>query len=215
MRRVVEGAIARELVDFDRRMTADQRGFWAGAKERAIQLQTSTLIARAFQFVVALSFLFGWLVVIGVFDRTDYWSTVSRIGIPATAFVLGSYVVFKAGRRVARVELESLNRDRVSAEIATQMPRPLLQEVSRSRRIDLPYGHHYFSAFERLAEMGVFEIIPENSLEKGKKSVSFELTPFGTEVWDLALAGADRQHDSHWENVAKHDGDGGGSERSG
>lgn len=117
-RGVVKIAIARELVDFDRRMVADQRGVWTGFKERVAQRPiphlTLEIVAR----------IGGYLAVIG--GAFNAVVAVVNSGGSAAAFLAatsilvisvgGGYLCFQIASHVKEGAVE-LKRDRVAAWI--------------------------------------------------------------------------------------------------
>ncbi len=185
LEKVVEGAIARELVDFDRRLAADQRGIWAGAKERLAQLRGETLatVIGAIACVAGLA--------IGLAEA-DSWPVAAY----TVALAAGTGIaLFTTVRVTSKDERASLNRDRAVAEIKAHFPRVLMQEVSEVGEFSISSGDYRLKLAERLADMGIFEkvIVPRESVDE-EQLFSFVLTPEGKQLWDSALADVERQH---------------------
>lgn len=185
LEKVVEGAIARELVDFDRRLAADQRGIWAGIKERFAQLRGETL-ATAFAATACVGAL-----VFSLFEADSWGAAIASV----TTFFLTASTLYVAVRVTSKDERSSLNRDRAVAEIKAHFPRLLMQEVSEDGFFSISSGDYRLKLADRLADMGIFEkvIIPREPVDE-EQLFSFVLTPEGKQVWDLALADVERQH---------------------
>nr|WP_064572069.1 hypothetical protein [Gordonia sp. LAM0048] len=195
----MEGAIARELVDFDRRLAADQRGIWAGIKERFAQLRGET-VATAFAGAACVAAL--------VFSLSESNSWMDAIA-SVTTFLATGLVLYVTVRVTSKDVRSSLNRDRAVAEIKAHFPRLLMQEVAEDGFFSISSGDYRLKLAERLADMGIFEkeIIPRRPVDE-EQLFSFVLTPEGKLVWDSALADVERQHSAllgHFDE----DGDGG------
>ncbi|MCG7635321.1 hypothetical protein MHN80_23690 [Gordonia McavH-238-E] len=200
-RNVVESAIARELVDFDRRLAADQRGFWAGARERVAQFEWPLV-----SLVAAAVFSVGTLIAALV---DPGWRVVA---VTALTFLAVSVAIFLAARIAFKAERLGLSRDRASAEISAHFPREFMQEVGKNGIMLAQRANYLFSVAEKLTDMGVFEreVAVENSDEPSLQVERFTLTPFGRRVWDWTLAEAERQHVAKWTDLAGENGEGDG-----
>ncbi len=208
-RKVVEGAIARELVDFDRRLAADQRGFWAGIKERLaqIQRQKAALVAAGVIGVALPTVLFvfaGW---------------GSKVGLWASALAgLGTVLGAIGAMFAVQEERKSLNVDRAAAEISAHFSRAYIQALSLLGKLDLHETTYASSVFGRLIDMGVFERADIKG-PNGELSIRLVLTPEGRKALDSALAQAEVQNAAKWADVAKENGaegdDGPGREEPG
>lgn len=191
---VVEGAIARELVDFDRRLAADQRGLWAGIRERLAQLRSETVVT----VIGGVGALAAYAT--GLMEQVDSWGT-AIIGL--TTILVSSIGLFAAVRASLKSERSSLNSDRATAEIKAHFPRLLLQEVSRDGELSISSGDYRLKLAERLADMGIFEkvIVPREPVAK-EQLFTFVLTEDGKRVWNSAFADLEREHLAHWEDIA-------------
>lgn len=183
-RNVVEAAIVRELVDFDRRVAADQRGFWAGVRERFVQfggpISALLLIVAC---VVALPFLFL------EFLRDEYnrsWLTV----ISAAASIVGIAVGLFVSQRSFRTERKSLNLDRAAAYITATFARAVIQDLASrdvlsSKDVEGILGE----SAPRLEAMGV--------VESDGGSGDLHVTPFGKDAINLGLRNANLRYFAH------------------
>ena len=180
---VVEAAIARELVDFDRRVAADQKGFWAGIKERVAQVgstRTAVLVPAVTVIAIAVSALVSdtsWVPT----ATTALGALVASLGVAVTVFF------------ASRVERESLTLDRAAAHITATFPRAGIQFLA-SRDVfspeDVKSGIR--DAAERLEAMGVFT---------SDGSAGLRVTPFGKKAIELSLSEVDRQYFANMADV--------------
>ncbi|MCR5977485.1 hypothetical protein GDN83_06995 [Gordonia jinghuaiqii] len=192
-RRVVEAAIARELVDFDRRVAADQRGLWAGIRERIAQYSHLTIPVFGFGGAVT-----AFVVVVLDGESTDgkYAATVAMAA--ALSALVGVIVSAVAGLLTKRPKKE-LSMERVSAQIRATLPRMALQDVVFNSPFTTRPGEYHYEVGERLEQLGVM------SRADGPTggSVVFSATQFGRNALKKSLEQADREHIAHWESVAR------------
>ncbi|MCK0515957.1 MULTISPECIES: hypothetical protein [Actinomycetes] len=171
---VVEAAIARELVDFDRRVAADQKGFWAGTKERVAQVSSAGAVLLVTTAVAVAIVAFAILIEVS-------W-------LPVAGAILGSLFGVGVSTGIyfaSRVERESLTLDRAAAHIIATFPRVGIQFLA-SRDVFYPEDvkSGIRDAAERLEAMGVFT---------SDGSAGFRVTPFGKKAIELSLSEVDRQ----------------------
>ena len=178
IRNVVQKAIARELVDFDRRLAADQRGFWAGVRERVAQ--------RGGVQIVTIVLLTGVLAAVTTsLVNPDMWSKTVTLVIICVSVA----VILIAGRIVLKGERRQLNRERAAVEITSQFSRAQLHSLLINECVDCSRGDYHFKVAEKLADMGVFDRgYPVGSAEQPDLQVyRFDLTQFGKEAVAEAL----------------------------
>ncbi|WP_084835676.1 hypothetical protein [Williamsia sp. 1138] len=176
-RKVVEAAIARELVDFDRRVAADQRGFWAGVQERFVQVGgTNATLGMSALALIPLT--------IGVVTiaRNDSWSVFPALIIN---FALTISIVF-GGFAAFRAERKSLKLDRVAAHIDATFPRAAIQHLASQDVLAQDFPENFNDAVARLRAMGVFE--------SDDSSTGLRVTPFGKHAIRKSLRIADRRY---------------------
>lgn len=177
--KVVEAAIARELVDFDRRVAADQKGFWAGVRERIAQLSgpNEALVASLIAVIAALT------VSVAAVVNND-----SLEVLPAVIVIfLGAIGGIFGGFSSSRAERKSLALDRVAAYITATFPRAGIQFLaSRDVIPSHDLGTGFGEAVTRLKAMGVFT--------SDGSSTGLRVTPFGKEAIRQSLRRADLQY---------------------
>lgn len=188
-RKVVEAAIARELIDFDRRVAADQRGFWAGARERFAQFSGISWTIPV-GFVLAGSAAAIVVSAITHEPLNQSWALIPGIIVSLLAAVIGALIAYRA----SRTERQTLNLDRAAAYITATFARVVIQDLA-SRDVFSPEEVQGVigDAATRLEAMGVFESDGRSGLR---------VTPFGKKAIELSLREVDRQHIAHWANVA-------------
>lgn len=174
---VVEAAIARELVDFDRRVAADQRGFWAGVKERSAQLgaTTETIMLSA---VAVL----GLTICVTTIVKNNSWDVLPPAIVTFVAAIGGVFGGFSS----FRAERKSLKLDRVAAHIDATFPRAAIQHLAAQDVLPQDFRARYEDAVVRLRAMGVFE--------SDGDSGDLRVTPFGREAINLSRRIADRRY---------------------
>ena len=184
--KVVEAAIARELVDFDRRVAADQKGFWAGARERFAQFGGTIEVSIGF---VLFAMMLTVIVTHEDNDDTSPWAFVLIVAAVIVAGV-GLIVRFSLFRAVRK----SLRLDRAAAHISATFPRTGIQLLA-SQDVIPPQdiGAEFGEAAARLKTLGVYK--------SDGSSTGLRLTPFGKEAIQLSLRNADRQHFAHMADV--------------
>lgn len=178
---VVEAAIARELVDFDRRVAADQKGFWSGLKERIAQVGS---VGTGFFLSAVAAIAIVVLAISGAFWGPAAATTLGALAIGWVA--IGVAVASAAGALIAsRDERESLTLDRAAAHIAATFPRVGIQFLA-SRDVFYPEDvkSGIRDAADRLEAMGVFT---------SDGSAGLRVTPFGKKAIELSLSEVDRQ----------------------
>ncbi|MCZ4553672.1 hypothetical protein [Gordonia rubripertincta] len=179
-RNVVEAAIARELVDFDRRVAADQRGFWAGVKERLVQVNGTTGIQVATTLVFSA---LGMVVATVVLDDT---TLLVPIFAAATLLSLGGTVFIRFSS-----ERKYLNMDRVSAQITATFSRDDIRRLASKPLLPEMIKAIVGDSAASLTAMGVI------TTEGGY----LHLTPFGRAAIQQSLHNADRQHYAYLADV--------------
>ena len=176
-RKVVGAAIARELVDFDRRVAADQRGFWAGVKERFVQVGGTTVT-----LVMSALALIPLTISVVTVAKNDSWNIFPAVIVN---FALTISIIF-GGFASFRSERKSLKLDRVAAHIDATFPRAAIQHLAAQDVLPREFRAHYGDAVARLRAMGVFE--------SDDSSTVLRVTPFGKEAIRLSGRIADRRY---------------------
>lgn len=185
--RVVRAAIARELVDFDRRLAADQKGVWAGLRERIAQFGTMTLA------IILLTLSVGVVSVITYSVSTEpHWGVLGGAGSALVAILL-TFVSYRESRRTLRV-------DRAAALVLEALPRVALQEFVLNGSISIARADFLFDQAERLESAG---ILTRLDAVGEYEAIAFAATPFGKGVLEQSLREADRQHVEKWESIAR------------
>lgn len=116
---VVVGAIARELVAFDRRLKADQLGFWAHWRERA--LERGDLMGGFLGFAVAVTVALGLPRITGADGGDQGLPALSSAALTAGG-IAAAMALLSLGQRFVRKE-----RDRELAD-ADAAARTVLRE---------------------------------------------------------------------------------------
>lgn len=180
---VVEAAIVRELVDFDRRVAADQKGFWAGVRERFAQFGGPAL------FLVALVLCTGGLLVVLVAVLQDVKNNLLPV-LPAMIATVVVIIGLFGGFRSSRTERKSLNLDRAAAYISATFARAAIQDLaSRELLSSQDVEEIVGEAAPRLERMGVFE--------SDSSSGGLRVTPFGTDAINRSLRNANLRYFAH------------------
>lgn len=193
--KVVESAIARELVDFDRRLATDQLGLRKAIAERIRQRSADW---DSFVFMLAGACLLLWIVV-----------TLATYGIDSelkpyvsAAISVGCIALVGEGflrRQRHSTKKGSLSWDRAAAEVRAVVPRVLLQQIARDDGFSpADFDSDSMRVADRLSSAGVFN----DSIARGGSAESYSLTNMGREIVKSVLADMDRQHIAHWRDIA-------------
>lgn len=203
--KVVESAIARELVDFDRRLAADQRGFWKGTAERIRQGSAT----GGWPFLVFILFITCFMVLVWLFAAVYGLDTRPPSLVVAAILAVGGVAATSLRDYFSRRERKStkpgsLNRERAAAEVRTVFPRVKLQQILKDGGFVAEFDSDNFWVANRLTSMGVFKEFPLG----GGGGMFYSLTDAGREILESVLADMDRQHVEKWANIAKENSEG-------
>ena len=185
-KRVVEAAIARELVDFDRRIAADQRGFWAGVRERAIQRPNVTLLRVSVIYAVTILTLYSFGFRPGRLLRPitkDLDNELLKAAIlfgGALLFLIVGVVLTICTVKLLRGNREfyKLRVDRAAAELGAKLAPEHIRLLTNTRRIAEGKASERREQFEVLVPLGVLV---------RRDPDFFEVTPFGEDVLERVV----------------------------
>jgi len=194
---VVRAAISRELVDFDRRMAADQRGIWSGLKERIAQWGALAVSGLAVPLVV------GVIIALAYTDVPEVLLALLATFSAGLFTTIGATVSTREARRTLRL-------DRAAAIVLSAFPRVRIQELALNGSTSIARTDFLFGVAEHLEALGVLE---KSSAASEVDTIVFVATPFGKTVLDQSLREADRQHIDKWESIARENA--GSNEQSG
>lgn len=190
-RRVVRAAISRELVDFDRRLAADQRGPWTGMRERSAQVRLSTEVVLTVIVLLPL----GASIIVGVVDSSAGSEASTWLTVVAVFYLLTSVGSIAAGKRPRA----SLKVDRTAAQILATFPHVHIQHIALTEELTSKPGDSYYDVAQRLLALGVLE---RSDQRDSTGSSVFRVTPFGKQALAESLEESTRQRIAHWESVA-------------
>lgn len=183
---VVRAAVSRELVDFDRRMAADQRGVLSGLKERIAQWGALAV------YGIAVSLAIGAIVALAYTDVPAVLLALLATFSAGLLTTIGAAVSTREARRTLRL-------DRAEALVLSAFPRVRIQELALNGSTSIARSDSLFGVAEHLEAFGVLE---KDGATSEADAITFVATPFGKTVLDQSLREADRLHIDKWESVA-------------
>ncbi|MBA5846341.1 hypothetical protein [Gordonia amicalis] len=192
-KKVVEAAIARELVDFDRRVSADQRGFWPGLWERLTQIQP---ILLAYWFIGVGVVLAAFIVYLPDKRLQDGSAEMNTLAGASLVSAFGALITVIVAHR-SRI---SLRVDRISAQLVATFPHSAIDYISCRDSLATWPGDPWYANLRRLEDQGVFKV-----QENVKDSVVYRPTAIGRRAIQSALAEVSHQRPERQASAAAQD----------
>lgn len=192
-KKVVEAAIARELVDFDRRVSADQRGFWPGLWERLAQIQP---ILLAYWFIGVGVVLAAFIVYLPDKRLQDGSAEMNTLAGASLVSAFGALITVIIAHR-SRI---SLRVDRISAQLVATFPHSAIDYISCRDSLATWPGDPWYADLRRLEDQGVFKV-----QENVKDSVVYRPTAIGRRAIQSALAEVNHQRPERQASAAAQD----------